>query len=234
MNDFYDLCCIGDLDRIISEMNTGINFNLNTALYCACTNGNFEVVKLLIDKGADDYDEALSRVFNGLDNINIEIVKLLIEKGAKCNWLMKIACSIGNNELVNLLIDKNIYNVNSALFYACEERKIEIIKSLIKKGANDWNKGLYCANLYLNIRIIKLMINNGATNVNEFICYSNKYDKNKIIKLLNYGLIFNKLINIKNYNKLIEVIKKKETLLKNKLNNYIVTDLSKLISKFYL
>ena len=74
----------------------------------ACINGHIDIVNLMIEKGANDWNGSL---FNACWNGHIDIVNLMIDKGAN-DW-------------------------NGGLYHACYRGNIDIVNLMIEKGAND-------------------------------------------------------------------------------------------------
>jgi len=113
----------GSLDSIEKKIKKGANVNeykyYRTPLTCAINERNIEIVKLLLENGADankkdkDGDIPITCAINKRD---IEIVKLLLENGADAN--------------------KEVKKGNTPLIYAVRKGDIEILKYLIKNGAD--------------------------------------------------------------------------------------------------
>ena len=57
--------------------------DLEYGLYGACKSGHMNIINLMIEKGASDWNWGLSNACQGSD---IDIVKFLIEKGATECW----------------------------------------------------------------------------------------------------------------------------------------------------
>lgn len=174
-----------------------------SALMMACANSNTysnnEIVKLLLENGADPdlennkLETALIISFNNIlsKDSNIETLQLLLENGANIdienNYYLHIllcACNYSNTDLIKILLEKNsdVNKINkygtTALLCLCRNlniaHNIEIIEFLLKKGANP--------NSYIH----------GYTPLMTF-CRTSMYDSNiKMIKLLlEYGADIN-------------------------------------------
>lgn len=133
-----------------------INFQLKdgrTALMFACCNNDLNIVKDLIDKGADvnlvENEYKNSALFMSISKNKLEISKYLINNGANVNLLniynenvLFWAVMHKNSELVELLCNKgcniNIFNKKDEhpLFLAIKFKEYEIVKILIKYKAN--------------------------------------------------------------------------------------------------
>jgi len=118
----------------------------------AVQNGNIEIVRLLLDNGANpnvigtvSSDHPLT---NAIEKGNLEMVKLLIDKGANVNARNSIgssplrsAISEGNIEMVKLLVDRGV-NINNSDRYgtpfpaAAQAQNIELLRFLLERGAN--------------------------------------------------------------------------------------------------
>lgn len=159
-----------------------------SALVVAALEGHFEVVKLLVERGADvnarngtPFSFAIRAAAAGGDN---EIVELLIAKGADINahddrygTALHSAVSWGHAQTAELLIS-NGADINArkrdgnVLQVAISDHYYEIAKLLITHGAdanaqNDSKVGnaLQIATAHKNVSLVELMIANGV-NVN--------------------------------------------------------------------
>ena len=82
----------------------------------AASHGHTEVVKRLLDRGADinaKYDYGQTALFRAADNGHIEVVKLLLDRGAHIyapyddGWMLLLCAAYrGRTELVKLLLDR--------------------------------------------------------------------------------------------------------------------------------
>ncbi|RKK66726.1 hypothetical protein BFJ69_g15146 [Fusarium oxysporum] len=153
-------------------------------LMAAVGKGHVEVVKLLLDKGADvnipDKD-GWTPVFSASWNGYVEVVKLLLDKGADVNipdkngWTPVSAASAnGHVEVVKLLLDKgadvNIPDKNgwTPVSAASANRHVEVVKLLLDKGADvniptkDGRTPVSAASANGHAEVVKLLLDKGA------------------------------------------------------------------------
>ena len=120
--------------KTYNDHKKGINIYNNAMFFAA--KGHMEILKLLIEKGADNFNDAMVSAVNE-ENININIIKILIEKGAtNLYYALRSAIEEGNIELVKLLIEEGATDLDYPLIIAGEKGNIEIVKLLIEKGAD--------------------------------------------------------------------------------------------------
>jgi ankyrin repeat protein len=158
--------------------------NVNKQLFDAAINGNIDVVRDMLAKGADinseDSNKDTALIFASY-NGHTQIVDLLIKAGANLNLqnsykstALILAASYGYIEIVELLIkagaDLNIQNnnKNTALTLASFKGYTEIVDLLIKAGAdinsqnNVKDTALTLAASYGYTEIVELLIKAGA------------------------------------------------------------------------
>jgi len=129
-----------------------------TALNLAAGLGNVEIIKALIDAGADKETKGyggMTTLFQASLFGRVEAAKFLIEKGADTNvktssrstLLMMASRRNGKVEMVRYLLElrKNGYDIeleaqdnvkDTALHYAAQDNKVEIMEELIAAGAD--------------------------------------------------------------------------------------------------
>lgn len=194
-DSFLDAVVKNNSYKIRKSLQNGFNpnyifkkYKFATALIIASEIGNIEIVKLLLEYGADTDIQTENRVtalISAIANDHIEIVKLLLEYGADTNvqdedgWVpLMSATEIGNIEIVKLLLeyraDINIKTKNggTALIIASQNGYIEVVKLLLEHSADtnvqDENEvtPLMFASSNGYIEIVKLLLEyNVDTNV---------------------------------------------------------------------
>ncbi len=85
------------------NMNKNVQF-WNDMMYGACLGGHMEIVKYMIEKGANNWNVGL---YDACEGGHMEIVNFIIKKGADgWNWGLRGACQGGHMEIVKLIIEK--------------------------------------------------------------------------------------------------------------------------------
>ena len=144
---------------------------INEALKVALEKENWEIVKYLIEHGADvntkiETKDGYNRnrktaLMIASKKENLELVKYLIEHGASnINEALINASMSGNLEIVKYLVEEgadvnteieNIYYGKTALMIASKKENWEIVKYLIEKGASNINEALINASMSGNL-----------------------------------------------------------------------------------
>lgn len=162
---------------IIRGIKSIVKNPFNEPLKLAIIKGNLDIVKLLIEKGANinvKYDLYNTPLHIAMINGNLEIVKLLIEKGADVNAKnetndtpLHIAMIKGNHDIVKLLIEKgaDINIENTKLIKPLDSVKDGEILNLFNKDLiNDEKYKVICNNI-----LLYSIIRNKLKDVNSLI-----------------------------------------------------------------
>ncbi|XP_057319438.1 putative ankyrin repeat protein RF_0381 [Microplitis mediator] len=200
------------------------NVNLKNGeniLKVAVKKDNFELMRILVDAGADV--NSGSPLSQAIENNNYEIVKYLITNGANVNavndsgvWRitpLQNAVRRGYKKIVKLLIEyKADVNCRSFLQSAClttaiESDNFEIFELLLDAGANIHPSHTARTPIYVavdknNYEITKHLINHGA-DVNT--CFDNKTLLYRAVENENDRIVELLIINKANVNQIIEV-----------------------------
>lgn len=155
--------------------------DINIELCNACRYGDLQQAKLMISKGANNWNDAL---YNACRGAYLRIIKLLSKYVHDWNYGLYGACSGGHLGVVELMITNGASNWDLGLSYASQGGKLKIIKLMISKGATNWNDGLTNACYIGKLEIVKLMISKGADNLNHGLYIACNYNHLEIIKFL--------------------------------------------------
>lgn len=124
--------------------------SLEFPIVSAISNGNLEVVKMLVEKVADVRLFSDEPLIKAVRYKHKDIVKYLIEKGVDVNAKagandtpLGIASEQGDLELVKLFLEKgaevdtkSFIMGKTPLMYACKKGHIEVVKELLNHGAD--------------------------------------------------------------------------------------------------
>lgn len=144
--------------------------DVNFGLRGACEGGHIDIVRKMISKGANDWNEALCCACEGG---HLELAQMMIDKGADVNYGLQGACFSNHLELIQMMIDNGANKWNKGLLCACAGGHNEIVQMMIDKGATSvehgvstWDSGLQYACLHDKIKTAQMMIDLGADDWN--------------------------------------------------------------------
>ena len=107
--------------------------SVDIALSWAAEGGHRDIVELMIEKGATNFDWPLCYAARGGHR---DIVELMIEQGASyLNGALYSAAYANHRDIVMLMIEKGATNLNGALHWAAEGCHQEIVELLKQKCA---------------------------------------------------------------------------------------------------
>ncbi len=113
--------------KLSKLIKTGKDIYWDYGLVVACCYSNMNIVKLMIDHGANNWNWGLSGACQGG---HIDIIKFMIERGAnKWNRGLEGACMGGHMNIINLMIEKGAikcYNCGKSIEY----HKKSVVKNI--------------------------------------------------------------------------------------------------------
>lgn len=173
--------CLGGHEHIIKfaiENKAGVNC-WNEGMRCACYMGHLGAVKLMIQHGANNWNDCLVRS----GGKNLELSKLLIDCGADC-WdraLTEPYSAMTDTDkttpnatelfkFIELMIQHGATDINGGLLMGCYAENIQIVELMIKLGATDFDEALAICCGKNNINLTLLMVRKGAKRLNQLEC----------------------------------------------------------------
>jgi ankyrin repeat protein len=134
-------------ETVVKLINRGVNTKADNIIQLASSMGNSDIVRLLLEHGADPRTDHNSAIKWASLNNDPKVVRILLEYGAdptaKDNYAIKMASEMGYFDIVRLLLDnKSKYKVdptaedNYAIKHASGDDKLAIIVLLKKYGAS--------------------------------------------------------------------------------------------------
>lgn len=145
---------------------------LNHLLYSACAKNNLEMVKLFIEKGANNLNAA-TRI--ACVNGSLEVAKYLKSIVQTNKNHFYASCEGDNAELVKITAPTEISYLNEGLKIASRFSTIDVINLIIKLGANDFNTAIEYAcggekieNVKFLASIMNFKVNNCMKDAHNF------------------------------------------------------------------
>lgn len=147
-DDLLDAVRKGDLAAVRAALDAGVPVDVpfryeRTALSFAADRGNLEIVRLLLDRGADpnkkDSYYGMTAIRMAANSGQATVVRLLLERGAQAGpELLQSAVARGNAEVVAVALETlklGADDLSGALAAATEAKKDAIADQLRKAGA---------------------------------------------------------------------------------------------------
>lgn len=160
----------GNKELIDQLIDKGAN-NWVDALLAACEGHHLEIVKDMINRGATNFADGL---VSALDDINI--VKLILEYMPHVEYDdVEASISTGNPEIFALLYDRSLGDKSRFIYEIAREGELEILKLFLVKNSNPSNEKIDAA-----IRIAS--DNNNLNIVYYLLKYKQRIEAQRIAK----------------------------------------------------
>ena len=204
LDKFKEHIINNDMNEVMKYLLSMVNDKetLNICMKIAVFNDRIELVKLLIDYGADIHaknDCVLSEsIIKNKDSF--DIVKFLIENGANISnkyddtTPLIVSVHYGHPDIVKLLLENgaDIHALDDyALTLSSRHGYYDIVKLLLESGADihaEDDNPLREAVIEGHVDIVKLLVENGANNSINKIIMVNKHDVSMVSLLNEYGI----------------------------------------------
>jgi len=109
-----------NIENVTILLNAGVNpnnsYNATYPIYIAAKENNFEIVKLLYDKGAKLDKGFYSELYEALKNKNGEMAQYLLDRNANINY-------------------RDAITSNSIIYMAVKNNMLDLARQIAKKGA---------------------------------------------------------------------------------------------------
>lgn len=202
-------------------MNPDINFLLQNAVF----NDDKELIKKLVDKGANINMSNGMLLSIAVENLNLNLVKFLCTYNIKKDAALKKCIEKGDLETVTYLTEHGAKNMNS-LRIAIISGKLDIVKYLIENGSKIDDLTLKSATSSGFLDIVKFLVNSGVT-ITRGVLYLSTLTSNHLITkyLLDSGADPNEITLDKkfvSYNNIEKLL-----LVSNEKNKKILVDILK-------
>ena len=164
---------------------------MNHMLYEAAKYGYLDIVKYLVEHGANIHDSDYDTVCCASKYGHLEIVEYLVEHGANIyawdDYPLRWASYNGHLDVVKYLVEQgsNIHTGHDfALREASSSGHLDVVKYLIEQGANihaQDDEALFSASKYGHLDVVKYLVEQGA-NIHAYNNRAIRYAKTPEIK----------------------------------------------------
>ncbi|KAF3318068.1 hypothetical protein TWF173_008807 [Orbilia oligospora] len=199
LHDAFTMACrrsFCDIVRLFVDRGFDVNANSGSALTIASENGNYIVVKLLLDRGANINSSAA--LYGAASGGNQEVLELLLNRGAdpwNTNKALSIASFNGNRNIVRILLDAaqgsgaddsdNRYSF--ALYNASIGDHRDVVELLLKRvSSRHRSHAIYLAAYMGNYDVVERFLNTTTFtgNASAALCVASSKGYSKIVRLI--------------------------------------------------
>lgn len=150
----------------------------------AAKGGHEDIVQMMLEKGADNYDDTMAYAALGG---HLNIVDWMLWLGARDhNTAMVYAAAGGHREIVRLMLSLGANSYNQTMAAAAKRGDEEIVQWMFISGARDYNSAMINAVQGGHAKIVHWMLELGATNYKEAMIYAQEEGHKDIIRLIEW------------------------------------------------
>jgi ankyrin repeat protein len=156
----YEVAKTGDIKKTVKMAKK--NNLYSSAMAGAAEGGHMDIVELMLEHGATNYDYAMAGAAEGG---HMDIVELMLEHGATdFDFVMKAAATRGHMDIVELMLEHGATNYDVAMEDAAYEGHMDIVELMLELGANSYDYAMLDAASGGHMDIVELMLELGANN----------------------------------------------------------------------
>lgn len=180
-----------NVERVRSLLDSGVDPKYEededddgNPLHYAADLGNLEIVKLLVEHGADTKNTIYDASLMG----HVEVVRFLLDNGIEIGeYDIAAASKHGHVEIVKMLLENGAKPDNDALVIASKKGYTEIVRLLLKHDAYPSAEALTNASRYGHVEIVRLLLaesQSDTINPVNALKWATKNGHTKVVRLL--------------------------------------------------
>jgi hypothetical protein len=146
--DFYTWCQQGYCNHIYLLCQSDYVADWEVGVCLALQNGHIDVVKILLEGGATNYNTVLYHAIR-YNNISL-LVYMITRWSSECNWDLAIRVAVAPTcmPIIHMLIDYEVCDWDTVIFMASREGNLDMIDMALHNGARIIKPAIDVARFY--------------------------------------------------------------------------------------